>query len=199
MLRMLVSALTTIQESLQRYCGVLLDLKYGSANGFAMRISSWRVTQTDSPYSAPCETDGGAAFGCFYRLGREIRIPQNWLKGENIDIRDSRSISFHRPVEWHVAAWHAARRVMPVVIVLYRARVCQKKLSSKEEDPWADGFWKQQIRGWRAVSAAGSKGKGWRKRSVCFTDTGVASRVVQDYKHVGGNREQFTPLTPTSD
>ena len=29
----------------------------------------------------PSEIDGGAVFGCFYRLRREIPISQNWLKG----------------------------------------------------------------------------------------------------------------------
>ena len=32
----------------------------------------------------PSEIDGGAVFGCVYRLRREIPISQNWLKGQNM-------------------------------------------------------------------------------------------------------------------
>ena len=35
-----------------------------------------------------------------------------------------------------------------------------KKHSSGEEDPWEDTSTEHQIRGWRAVSAAGLRGKG---------------------------------------
>ena len=38
---------------------------------------------------------------------------------------------------------------------------------------WEDELSECQIRGWRAVSAAGVHGKGLPKRDLLFTDTGV--------------------------
>ena len=55
-------------------------------------------------------------------------------------------------------------------IVLMAASV--EKDSSGEEYPWADRLDEHNIRGWRAVSAAGSQGKGLRKTSV-FSQTPV--------------------------
>ena len=43
-----------------------------------------------------------------------------------------------------------------------------------EEDPWINQLGKHQIRGWRAVSAAGLHGQGSPERSVLFTGTSSA-------------------------
>ena len=49
-----------------------------------------------------------------------------------------------------------------------------RKHSSGEENRWKDRLSERQIRGWRAVSAAGLHGQGSCKRNVVlFTDTGV--------------------------
>ena len=44
----------------------------------------------------------------------------------------------------------------------------------------------KQIRGWRATSAAGSKGEGSRKRSVSLTDAGRFRRCEQLVAALGG-------------
>ena len=54
------------------------------------------------------------------------------------------------------------------------------KQSSREKDTWEDGLSEHQFRGWRVVSAAGMQGKGPRKRTVCFTDTGMKPWEIAD-------------------
>ena len=51
--------------------------------------------------------------------------------------------------------------------------VCEKTHTSREEGPWKVKLSEHQIGGWRAVSAAGLKGKGCEKRNVSFTDTSI--------------------------
>ena len=49
----------------------------------------------------------------------------------------------------------------------------KRKLSSGEEDPWEDDLSEHQIRGRRAVSAAGLQGEGLPERNLFVTDTGI--------------------------
>ena len=70
--------------------------------------------------------------------------------------------------------------IMIVLIILFMVfiPVSVNKHSSGEEDPRENQLAKHQIRGWRAVSAAGLQGKGCHKRSVYFTGTGVISFII---------------------
>lgn len=50
--------------------------------------------------------------------------------------------------------------------------VSVKKHSSGEENPLEERLSEHQIKGWRAVFAAGLHDQGSRERIICFTDTG---------------------------
>ena len=68
------------------------------------------------------------------------------------------------------AVWAHAQHRGPLSTLLPAS---VKKHSSKVETHWECQLEKHQIRGWRAVSAAGLHGKGLRKRKMSFTDTGM--------------------------
>ena len=57
--------------------------------------------------------------------------------------------------------------IVVTVIVIVMAKVIPvsvEKHSSGEEDTWEHEPSERQITGWRAASAAGLQGKGWRKK-----------------------------------
>ena len=51
------------------------------------------------------------------------------------------------------------------------------KAYSLGEDAWEGKPSEHQMQGWRAASAAGSRGQGLRKRSLNFADTGMMISV----------------------
>ena len=72
---------------------------------------------------------------------------------------------------------------------------CLQKDNSGEENMWEDKLWEHQIRGWRAISAAGLQGKGSHTWIVLRADTEittVATTLLLKYLH---RQQQILTIT----